>query len=92
MRLKTIFIIIVTIILTVVIMQNNQEVKFNILFWQPYISNLIIMVVLVVTGFMLGVLVARPRKIRINTDHEAIDHETNSPHDTLSDEDRDYIN
>lgn len=92
MRLKTIFIIVVTVILTVIIMQNNQDVKFNILFSQVYISNLVIMAVLVVAGFILGVLVARPRKIRIDTDHQATDHETNPEHNTLSDEDRDYIN
>jgi putative membrane protein len=92
MRLKTIFIIIVTVIITVIIMQNADEVLFSLLFWNVYLSKLIVMAGLTLIGFIVGFLVGRPRKnpVIYNTTENEVKKQPES--DTLSEEDRDYIN
>lgn len=91
MRIKTIFIIIVTILLTIIMMQNNQEVKFNILFSQFYISNLVVMAAMTVTGFILGLIVSRQRRIKIDDSQPSLNNPNGTKTSTLSDEDKDYI-
>jgi hypothetical protein len=91
MRIKTMFIIIITVLLTVVIMQNNKVVPFNLLFSTFYISNLIMLLCIAVVSFIIGVLVGRPGKPKyIPGKEEGIDDIKKQP-DTLSPEDRDYI-
>jgi uncharacterized integral membrane protein len=92
MRIKTIFLIIIVILLTIIIMQNNQEVKFNVLFSQFYISNLIVMAVIAVISFIVGMLIGRPRKVKFDNTHPSLDNPTGKKTDTLSDEDKEYIN
>ncbi|EHQ25178.1 LapA family protein [Mucilaginibacter paludis] len=92
MRIKTIFLIVITILLTVIIMQNNQDVKFTVLFSQFYISNLIIMALMAIAGFVIGFLIGRPRKVKFDNTHPSLDNPTGKKSDTLSDEDREYIN
>jgi uncharacterized integral membrane protein len=91
MRLKTIVVLVITILLTVVLMQNTENEKFTILFTVVYIPKLVMMTGISVTGFILGVLVGRRKKPRydISGYHDAI-HEKDNPN-TLSDEDREYI-
>lgn len=100
MRLKTIFIIIVTILLTIVIMQNAEPVPFKVLFFETTTSKLLMMAVVAVIGFILGYLVGRPKKTRFTKeldhgydehDEHTTDREPKRRPDTLSDEDRDYI-
>ena len=100
MRLKTIFIIIVTILLTIVIMQNAEPVPFKVLFFDTTTSKLLMMAIMAVVGFIIGYLVGRPKKTRFTKefDHGYDEHEEHTEdsqqkrrHDTLSDEDRDYI-
>jgi len=93
MRIKTIFLVIITVLLTIVLMQNNQVVKFNVLFGQIYTSNLVMMAIFAILGFMIGFMVARPRKPA--TFKSAADDDTDlskKPGRTLTDEDKDYIN
>jgi uncharacterized integral membrane protein len=92
MRIKTIFIIIITILLTIIIMQNNQQVKFNFLFSQFYISNLVVMAIVAVIAFIIGIMIGRPRKVKFDESHPSMDNPTGTKNDTLSDEDREYIN
>lgn len=100
MRLKTIFIIIATILLTIVIMQNAEPVPFKVLFFETTTSKLLMMAIMAVVGFVIGYLVGRPKKTRFTKefDHgydehdEYIDNKDQKRRpDTLSDEDRDYI-
>ena len=85
-------IIFITILLTVVIMQNTKEVPFNFLFATFYVSKLVMLLAVAAVGFVIGVLVGRPGRPRyIKGQDEEID-ETKTPTNTLSDEDRDYIN
>jgi uncharacterized integral membrane protein len=90
MSIKTILIISITILLTIVLMQNTAPVKFTLLFTDVYISKLVMMTAVSVVAFILGVLVGRPKKAKydIGGYHDSI--HKNDP-DTLSDEDRDYI-
>lgn len=100
MRLKTIFIIIVTILLTIVIMQNAEPVPFKVLFFETTTSKLLMLAIVALIGFILGYLVGRPKKTRFTKefDHgydehtgDADDDGTERKPDTLSAEDRDYI-
>lgn len=92
MRIKTILLIVVTILLTIIIMQNNQPVTFSILFWSPRFSILIMMALIAITSLIIGIQIGRPRKIRFDDSHPSMDNPTGTKTDTLSDEDRDYIN
>jgi uncharacterized integral membrane protein len=91
MRIKTMFIIIITVLLTVVIMQNTKEVPFNFLFATFYVSKLIMLLAVAIVSFVVGVLVGRPGRVKYVPGHdEEIEEPKNKP-DTLSQEDRDYI-
>jgi uncharacterized integral membrane protein len=91
MRITTMLIIVISVLLTIVLMQNTEPVKFTILFGTFYISKLTALLSFSVVAFILGVLVGRPKKARsIATDDNDEDYTNNKP-DTLSDEDREYI-
>jgi len=91
MRIKTMVIILITVLLTVVLMQNTEPVKFTILFGTFYISKLMALASFAVVAFILGVLVGRPKKVKtLGGGFNDGDYDGNEP-DTLSDEDRDYI-
>jgi uncharacterized integral membrane protein len=91
MRLKTIFIIGITALLTVVIMQNKAEVPFHFLFSTFFASNLVVMLSVAVVAFIIGVITGRPAGTRHHkeTDLDSVDIKKRT--DTLSKEDRDYI-
>jgi len=92
MRIKTMVIIFVTVLLTVVIMQNTDEVPFKFLFARFEISKLVMMLAVAIIGFVIGVLIARPGKPKYipGQVEEPGDHKKQPG--TLSDEDREYIN
>lgn len=92
MRIKTIIIILITVLLTIVLMQNTGTVYFNFLWATFSMSKLFMLALVAVIAFVLGVLVGRPKRIkRLGGDLTDIDLEKGN-HDTLSDEDREYIN
>ena len=88
MSLKTIFIIAVTVLVTVVLMNNTDEVSFW-LFGETRISKLAILAVFFLTGFLLGLIAGRPRKKTAVTPSPVSEDENNQS--GLSQEDRDYI-
>ena len=92
MRIKTIIIITITVLLTVVLMQNTGRVNFEILWATFAMSKLVMLAAVAAIGFILGLLVGRPRKvIRLSEDNN----NDTTPKDktgTLSTEDKDYIN
>ncbi|RFZ85551.1 LapA family protein [Mucilaginibacter terrenus] len=92
MRIKTIIILVIAILLTIIFMQNLDPVRFTVLFSTLYISKVSMMLVVLAVGFVLGYLVGRPGRKKYN--HIGYDKDTPHPEDprTLSDEDRDYIN
>jgi uncharacterized integral membrane protein len=91
MSIKTIFIIIITILVTVILMNNTDEVNFWI-FGQMYIPKLAILGVMFALGFIAGYMAGRPRT-RVNEIQEAEIQKNFDPsdRDKLSDEDREYI-
>ncbi len=91
MRIKTMFIVLVTILLTVVIMQNTKEVPFNFLFATFYVSKLVMLLTVAVVSFIVGVLVGRPGRPKYIQGRDEDPDESKTKPDTLSQEDRDYI-
>jgi uncharacterized integral membrane protein len=86
--------IIITLALTVTIMQNQEESEFIILFVPVTLSKLVMLTAVSIGSFILGILVSRPRKRQLVTSDEdspAPDGYTDRRPNTLSDEDRDYI-
>jgi uncharacterized integral membrane protein len=91
MRIKTMFIIFITVLLTVVIMQNTDKVLFTFLFADFRVSKLVVLLVVAIVSFIIGVLVGRPGKPKyIPGQNEEINNFKKQT-DTLSDEDREYI-
>ncbi|HZY39355.1 MAG TPA: hypothetical protein VFE53_22015 [Mucilaginibacter sp.] len=92
MRIKTIVIILVTILLTVTIMQNTGQMWFKFLWMQFRVSKLFVTLLVAIVAFVLGWMVGRPgRRFNLSESAGETDEHAGS-HNTLSDEDREYIN
>lgn len=91
MRIKTMIIIIITVLLTVVIMQNTDAVFFKFLFATFHISKLVMLLSVAIVAFIIGVLVGRPGRPKYIRGADDETEHLNKPSNTLSDEDRDYI-
>lgn len=91
MKIKTIFIIIISVLVTVILMKNTDEVDFWI-FGTTYISKITILAVMFALGFIVGFMAGRPRR-KENEHHEQEIQKNYDPEDRdkLSDEDREYI-
>ncbi len=89
MNAKTIFVLLITILLTIFLTVNSDAVDFDFLIGEPVsVSKLVVIGICVLIGFILGFIVGRPRKTLSSYDPEIEKAENKS---TLSDEDRDYI-
>ncbi len=91
MRIKTIVIIAITILLTVVLMQNTEKDYLYFLWATFRMSKLLILAIVAVIAFVLGYLVGKPKRVKIlgsDLGHPESDKETTN---TLSNEDKDYI-
>lgn len=85
------FIILVTALITIILVQNSDAVYFKFLWGKFQMSKLIMMAVVGIVCFILGILVGKPGKVkRLGVDYIEGEHERENP-GTLSDEDRDYI-
>ncbi|WP_407430058.1 hypothetical protein [Arcticibacter sp.] len=97
MRIKTFFIILITVLVTIVLMNNTEEIDMW-LFGTTRISKLVILAVVFVLGFIVGALIMRPRKKKVIAEEDDVypeedsqDIPVNTYKSKLSDEDRDYI-
>jgi len=89
---KTIFIIILTALLTAFLFLNSDEVPFNfIVVNDVLVSKLLVIGVCVLIGFIIGFIVGRPKKTVASYDDEIERSKNISSKKDLSDEDRDYI-
>lgn len=92
MKGKTISIIVITALLTLFLVANNDAVEFNFLIGKPVeISKLIVIGICILVGFILGFIAGRPRKTYSSYNDEVEKSQANEQKSTLSDEDRDYI-
>jgi uncharacterized integral membrane protein len=86
MSAKTIFIIIISVLVTIILMKNTDEVNFW-LFGDTSVPKLAVLGVMFLSGAVVGFMVGRPRR-RTTTSEELTEERGES---TLSQEDRDYI-
>lgn len=92
MKAKTLFVIILTVLITVILMQNTDEVKFKALFWDLYLPKLVILTGVISIGIILGLLLrSRPSRPLTNDNNYNNQNNYQNTNDTLSPEDRDYI-
>jgi putative membrane protein len=90
MRAKTIFIILMTAIITVFLVMNTDEVRFDFIFAKKDVSKLLVIGVCTFIGFVLGYWAGRPRTV-VSSYDDKFDHTEPNSKNTLSDEDRNYI-
>ena len=91
MRIKTIIVILITALLTIVLMQNTGPVTFSVLWADFRIPKLVMLTAVSVIAFILGVLVGRPKRVRRIGGDYIDDNIRKDDTNTLSDEDREYI-
>ncbi|MDB5017218.1 MAG: hypothetical protein JWQ84_2050 [Mucilaginibacter sp.] len=92
MRIKTIVIILITILFTVVLMQNTGSINFQFLWATFTISKLIVFALIALIAFVLGVMVGRPKRVKLLGGDLTDANSDKTKSNTLSDEDKDYIN
>ena len=91
MSTKTIFIIILTVLLTIFLMVNTEPVDFDFLVTTVAVSKLLVIGICIIIGFIIGFIAGRPRKTVSSYDDEIEKSYSNANKKELSDEDRDYI-
>lgn len=89
MRAKTLFIIVITALITVFLVINTDAVEFNFIFATADVSKLLVIGVCTFIGFVLGYFVGKPRTT-VTTYDDKFD-PANPDKDHLSEEDRNYI-
>lgn len=82
MSLKSFFLIVITAIVTIIVVQNNELVNLKVLFWEFQLSKLLLILCSIIIGLIVGI-VLRSRSKKNN-----LDLNTNSP---LSSDDREFI-
>lgn len=70
-------------------MQNTEEVFFTILWKEVSVSKLLMMLIVTVFGFIIGVIVARPRKKKVEI--STYDTQKNVPLEIRDESDEEYI-
>lgn len=90
MRAKTIFIIVVTVLVTVILMKNTDEVSFWI-FGNRYVPKLAVLGIMFGTGLILGYLAGRPRKKKEELTDDFYINEETTPHIEEDDDNTNWI-
>ncbi|RYE30773.1 MAG: DUF1049 domain-containing protein [Sphingobacteriaceae bacterium] len=88
MKFKTFFIILLTVFITIILMQNTDEVNFKVLLWNLYLPKLVILTATLFLGILIGLILASRTSRAANHSPQ---NNYQKPYDTLSPEDRDYI-
>ncbi|NEU08097.1 hypothetical protein GZH53_07205 [Flavihumibacter sp. R14] len=86
MSAKTIFLVIISVLVTIILMKNTDEVDFW-LFGDRSVPKLAVLGVMFLSGAIVGFILGRPRRRSTTDDHFPED----LTKKTLSQEDRDYI-
>jgi uncharacterized integral membrane protein len=85
MRIKTMIVVLITALLTIVLMQNTDSVEFGFLWTDFRLPKLLIMTGFSVVAFILGLLVGRPKRVK------QVGGDAGNNRSNLSEEDQDYI-
>lgn len=93
MSFRTTLALIITILLTVAIMQNPEITKFKMIFVEVQLPKLVLMTAMSVGGLLVGLLVSSSKNKSQHSSYPAGDYHNSTDRDssTLSDEDRYYI-
>lgn len=104
MSFKTVSIILLSVCITIVFMQNTDAVVFNLFFSSISISKLWLMSIMLLVGFIFGAMLKKPQPsipekafnanvpLEVNNfDEDDQEYIRMKPKNGLSDEDRDYI-
>lgn len=59
MKTKLLIVLVLLVLLAVVLIQNTQEVVFRIFFWKIAMSQVILVPLAVVVGFLFGYFIAK---------------------------------
>lgn len=90
MKIKTLFLVAITVLVTIVLMKNTDEISFWI-FGDTLISKPAILGLMFALGFIAGIIAARPFKKKISEETEIQKNYPAEHTDNLSDEDKEYI-
>jgi len=89
---KTIFIIAFTALITTFLIMNTDAVEFDLIFIKKDISKLLVVGVCTLFGFLLGYWAGKPKTTISSYDAEDPQSNPEDRRNSLSQEDRDYIN
>lgn len=62
MKAKNIAILIVSIVLFIILLQNTQVVSLRLLFWKISMSRIILLPLIMLIGFSVGFIVGKKKK------------------------------
>ncbi|MDP9080563.1 MAG: hypothetical protein M3O71_24320 [Bacteroidota bacterium] len=92
MTIKTIIIIFIAVLLTIVLMQNTGRVNFEFLWATFWMSKLVMLFFVAAISFALGFMVGRPKRVKKLGGDYTDTNSDKSNSSTLSDDDKEYIN
>ena len=58
-RPKVIAVIVISILALIILLQNLQTVTFRLFFWKVEVSQLLLVLLMLIIGYILGVLTAK---------------------------------
>ena len=64
MKLKLIAALVLSALVIILLVQNKQVVTYRLFFWQISISQIVLVPLILIVGFILGFIVAKLRKGR----------------------------
>ena len=91
MRAKTISIIVLTVLVTVILMKNMDEVNFWI-FGTRSVPKLAVLGTMFFIGAVVGFLIGRPKKKKYHEDEQETEDPSFEVNKPLNQDDNDYIN
>jgi len=63
-KLKLIAVLVISALVIILLVQNKQVVTYRLFFWQISISQIILVPLILIVGFILGFIIAKLRKRR----------------------------
>lgn len=64
MNAKLIFVLVLAVVAGIVIAQNTEVVTFRLLFWQLSMSQIVLLLLAMLLGFLMGFFLAKMRRPR----------------------------